>query len=242
MNKKILSFIVLLIPFLGFTQIQSGEVIYKVKEVESKEIPDSLKAKNPAAYGYFSDKNKKIKATLPYLDFKLDFNQKESTFQLLQSMETDFNNNLEITTTQIRGDGIYYTDISKNLQLHQFNLLRNLWLIESKLDTIEWKIHRDIKNIAGYQAQKATATVPLNHLKNGEVTAWFTNKIPFQFGPIGVSNLPGLILEYQIQDYVYYAHKIKLSDKEIKIVKPTKGEKVTEKQMMKKIKEDFFNQ
>lgn len=156
-------------------------------------------------------------------------------------METDINNNIETATRQIRATGVYYTDISKNLQLHQFDLLGDLWLIENKLDTIQWKVHKEIKDIAGYKTQKATATIPLNHIKKGEVTAWFTAEIPFQFGPIGVSNLPGLILEYQIQSYIYYADKIKLNKKEKKIKEPTKGERATEIEMVRKTKEKFFD-
>lgn len=238
--KTIIFLLAWLMPFFVQAQIQSGEIIYKVKNTQDDSTMDSLKVTNPSVYNYFSEKDRKIKTVLPYLDFKLTFNQQESTFSLVEKMETDLNNSIEAATRYVRAAGVYYTNIDEALQLRQFELLGDKWLIESKLDTIDWKIQKEIKTIHGYQARKATATIPLNHIVQGEVTAWFTPDIPFQFGPIGVGKLPGLILEYHINDVVFYTDKISLLKKPLKIQRPTKGERATKTEMMRKAKERFF--
>ena len=61
-------------------------------------------------------------------------------------------------------------------------------------DTVvfNWKLVNEFKTIGGYRCQKAT------YIGSGgdEVTAWFTEEIPFSMGPFPLSGLPGLIMEY----------------------------------------------
>jgi GLPGLI family protein len=61
-------------------------------------------------------------------------------------------------------------------------------------DTVvfNWKPVKEFKAIGGYRCQKAT------YIGSGgdEVTAWFTEEIPFSVGPSPLSGLPGLIMEY----------------------------------------------
>lgn len=62
---------------------------------------------------------------------------------------------------------------------------------------IEWRILKDsVKNILGHSCTKAWG---LN--KDKVVYIWFTNDIPFPYGPGFGYPFPGLVLEY---DYLYY--------------------------------------
>lgn len=72
-----------------------------------------------------------------------------------------------------------------------FNSLGGINYYEYKTHkTISWVLCNDIKKIGIYSVQKATA-------KYGgrDWVAWFTNEIPFSYGPYVFNGLPGLILE-----------------------------------------------
>ena len=101
---------------------------------------------------------------------------------------------------------------------------------------MKWEIQKETKKIGEFECFKATTEIIVNtkgrkHL----ITAWFTTKLPISFGPLGYDGLPGLILELEVYKKIYYAKKIMLNPKEeIKIEKPTKGIKVTEKEYQEK--------
>ena len=83
-----------------------------------------------------------------------------------------------------------FTFLKLNVILHE-----NVWtkpynLIESELGLFNWKMHTDTMRIAGY----------LCHVAVDEgLVAWYTNEIPFSFGPMMYNGLPGLIL--MIEDH-----------------------------------------
>ena len=58
------------------------------------------------------------------------------------------------------------------------------------LDLLDWEIHPESKDIAGYRAQKATTS-----FAGRNYVAWFTSEIPLPDGPYKFNGLPGLILE-----------------------------------------------
>ena len=66
----------------------------------------------------------------------------------------------------------------------------DVWLSDTA--AYKWKPVNEFKMISGYRCQKAT------YISTGgdEVTAWFTEEIPFSVGPLPLSGLPGLIMEY----------------------------------------------
>ena len=66
----------------------------------------------------------------------------------------------------------------------------DVWLSDTAV--YKWKPVNEFKTISGYRCQKAT------FISSGgdEVTAWFTEEIPFSVGPLPLSGLPGLIMEY----------------------------------------------
>lgn len=243
MNKLLFLLTFLLFPFLSFSQIQSGEIIYKVKEVHHTKDYGEVNKDNVQVHGLLKEHYRKMSLGLPFLQFKLQFNSNEATYESIETMDIDFNNNLEIALLASRGNGKYYVNKEQNIQLHQLKENDKDWLIKAVLDTIDWSIQNEIKEIEGFKVQKATATIPLNHVKLGEVTAWFAPDIPFPFGPIGIYGLPGLILEYEINGIAHYATEIKFYDQDLKIKRPTKGEEITEKEyiryLMKSLKEYF---
>lgn len=230
MNNKLIYFIIFLFSIGVQSQTQSGEIIYKVKPSENNNNHlDSLKSKNPQGYQLLKERQEKKTRLMPFLAFQMDFNTEASRFTREESMENDNKMNLKGASAAVRGTGVYYTNVKKGLRLRQMEDLGE-WLIEKSLDSLNWDIKNETKEIKGYTCKKATATVNLNDIKKGEITAWFAPDLPFQFGPVGYGGLSGLILGLEVQHYYFYADKIKLSDKSIEIKQPAKGKRVTQEE------------
>lgn len=58
------------------------------------------------------------------------------------------------------------------------------------LNTVDWKIQPENKEISGYPAQKATGS-----FAGRDYVAWFAPQLPFSDGPYKFNGLPGLIIE-----------------------------------------------
>lgn len=78
-------------------------------------------------------------------------------------------------------------------------------------DTIaqNWTLHKEKRTIGNYDCSKATT-----EFRGREYIAWFTTKIPVDYGPRKFSGLPGLVLEIYDTKGVYkaYASEIKIND------------------------------
>jgi GLPGLI family protein len=87
------------------------------------------------------------------------------------------------------------------------------------------------KKIGGYSCMKA-------ELKDTSrtVVAWFTPQIPVSIGPGGFGQLPGMILEVDIDEGQQVITATVVEMKKLnadKIVKPTKGKEVTREEFEK---------
>lgn len=133
---------------------------------------------------YFKNLNKYVSDSLKY---ERKLNDKSSYNDYLRYF-TPFDENIGITLGKI-----YVTvPISgKNYKYEESN-------------DMNWKLENEYKKIGKYKCQKATAK------KYGRTwTAYFTNEIPFPYGPYKFSKLPGLILEVfdDKKDYVFTLYK-----------------------------------
>lgn len=176
------------------------------------------------------------------LSFSLLINNDKSKFFCNQNLINDSNGYSEKHIFPFIGYiGKVYTSSNYILKQHQI-ISENFYTKDSLKDN--WQITSQTKKIDGYLCYMAKNTYVV---KNGEkqfnhkVIAWFCPDLPFAFGPNGYGNLPGLILELQVRNYLYGATKIDINSslsfneeddlKNIKII--------TEEELNKKL--DEFN-
>ncbi|MFY7957736.1 MAG: GLPGLI family protein [Flavobacterium macrobrachii] len=135
-------------------------------------------------------------------------------------------------------DGTIYT--INNMQYIQCLLLGNDVFVK-KETTKNWKITDETKMIDGYKCYKATnvfVVITPKKVFNHPVVAWFCPDLPFNHGPNGYGNLPGLILELQQFYSVYGVKKITLDSNisfstneiaKIKLISETERDEILEK-------------
>ncbi len=84
----------------------------------------------------------------------------------------------------------FYMDLkSKQLLSNEFILAR-LYPVKDTLIRPNWKITTSRKKIGEFECQRAETTY-----RNRQYVAWFTPKIPVEWGPWKLWGLPGLIIE-----------------------------------------------
>ena len=227
MIKKIIFCTLLLLNLNVFSQkqISSGEINYEVTlEIDE----DKLKALNKKSNISEQD-SKMVISKLKNQDkihFKLLFNKNESIFKEDKKLEVDDKKNDLIKI--ITGKGIFYTDKNSKKIVNQKESFGELFLID--VPKVKWTLTQERKKIGNYVCYKATTEKESENRKGKFITkimAWYAPELPINYGPKDYFGLPGLILELRKGDLLFKASKINLSNKDIKIKKPTKGKKVT---------------
>ena len=125
-------------------------------------------------------------------------------------------------------DNKTFTDLKGGEQIEQKEFMSRMFLIKSELKHGHWKITGKQKMVLDYPCQQAITTE-----EDREVVAWFAPAIAVAVGPGSFGNLPGLVLEVNIENnqHVIIATSVDLRevDKDI-LKKPTKGKEVTEEE------------
>lgn len=229
MQKLIIFSIILLSTQVISAQIKSGEITYKVEAPKQfNDFIDSTitKENSKEVNNFLKQKYDQLKKTTPYLRFKLVFNPEASLFKAQKSMDSDNGTKINRTIGYTGGTGLFYINTPKERSIHQKKDFGKVWRVQRQTDTLNWRLKNEYKTIQGYKCQKATARYYIDLNTNFEIIAWFTPELPFQFGPDGISGLPGAILGLNYNGFYFYADHIKLSKKEKKIEKPSRGQLV----------------
>lgn len=154
----------------------------------------------------------------------LTYANNESSFQILPSnkkQEISFmGQTMDLSAmTEEQSKNVTYKNhrtkqiISKTLFLGKEFLVTDTIAVE-QFNIVE----NEVKEILGFECKKAISP-------DGKKIVWFTEHIPVADGPIN-TNLPGLILEAHLDQYIYTA--INIDDNiEQAIVIPTGGKKMT---------------
>jgi len=223
-------------------QSKVTEVVYKKKSV--LQLDENLKTvSNATSDSYYLVKSASKKMEI--IEYRLIFDDTESNFEMNPSLDTD-NQQGKIAKLLAESLGIdngrYYVNRESAKVIHQKEFSSDLFLIESSIDDYNWKLSNDSKKIGKYDCYKATMvtfTETVRGTKEIAVIAWYTTDIPLPYGPANFVNLPGLILELELNNVIVYAETIN-TNKKAEITAPKRGIKITEEEYIK-LEKDGFN-
>ena len=227
--KKILTMLLFSVPVIAIAQNNQGEIHY----VEKRKLNitfDSAEASH-------------MKAMIPQEDITqtiLLFAPEASFYQQDQASKSDHtidqdDNGGHIMIKMQKPDNKYYRDLKNNKFIQQREFMTRKFLINSDIGKSGWKLTGNQKKILDYPCMEATRTDD-----DRKITAWFTSAIPVSTGPSQYGNLPGLILETDINDgeLIITATDVTLKNIDPKLLtKPTEGKKVSEDEFKKIVAE-----
>lgn len=132
-------------------------------------------------------------------------------------------------------DNKVYINFKNNQKIEQREFMTRTFLIKGEPAKDNWKLTGNQKMILDYPCQEASQI-----LENDTILAWFTPAIPVSAGPGNYVNLPGLVLEVDInhgkRKIIAQNIERKAIDKKL-IVKPKKGKKVSREEFLKIVEE-----
>lgn len=227
MNLKNSLLIIFILNFSSLFAQDLWKIEYEVYDKiffddADKQIQDDLKQNNarPKFYAFLFDTNQSFFSEIE----RINNNQNNSSISM--SMSTIDNN-------------IYIDYQSKEFKI-EGNYANKKFLVKDNLPQYNWIIQREKKEISGIKVTKAT----LNY-ENTDIEAWFASDIQPKGGPVYFNGLPGLILELKSYtklegeryETTFTLIKIDKASQNEKIVVPSKGTVMTEKEKMEFIKE-----
>lgn len=136
-----------------------------------------------------------------------------------------------------RPEATFYRNFATHRKVDYREFFGKNYLIEDTLAGSNWKLGSETKQILGYNCLKATTT---DTVRKREITAWFTDALSLSSGPSQFGQLPGLILEIDINNGEIVMSAQKVDFKKLKkgeIEAPKKGEKITEAEFQKHMAE-----
>jgi len=127
----------------------------------------------------------------------------------------------------VSGQNKVFTDLKNGQVTDQRDFMNRVFLVEKEMPASDWKVTGNQKTILGYPCMEAvrldTAGI--------KTIAWFAPSISIKGGPAGFCNLPGMILEVDIDGgrRTYTAKSLEpVPMTDLKKQKPKDGKKVTE--------------
>ncbi len=194
--------------------------------------------------------------------YLLTFNKEVSIYKEEESLAPPQPSGMSIMISTSGGSDVLYKNIKENRYTNQNESYSKLFLIQDKLEDLNWELASETKNIGDYTCYKATFKREVEVRESGisvngdkdldeetkpkmeeiTITAWYTPQIPVNNGPGNYHGLPGLILEVTDGTQTLMCSKVVLNpEKSIEIKEPKKGQEVTQKKydaiMEKKMKE-----
>ncbi|KAF2515457.1 GLPGLI family protein [Flavobacterium salilacus subsp. salilacus] len=174
------------------------------------------------------------------LKFELLFNKDKSIFIMDETAKLD-TRSYDAIKSFIGYYGSYYQE-KMNLYKLIKKMLPEDYLVKTDIIT-NWDITKTSKVIKGYKCFKATTPHIVDGKQTGPpIVAWYCPELPYNFGPNGISGLPGLILEVQKSNqYLLTVSDIKIGTVETqKVKKPIAFKEVSETEFNKQFDEHYM--
>lgn len=194
----------LLFALIGSAQdYTSGYATYGV-EMGALQI-DTSKVENNQVKSVIIQQHKKKKRLLneDIEFFKLTFDSNYSRFETIERLSKDNDPDWKYV---LNSDVYVYDFMNGNFQIQKSINGKNYILTKS--NDLNWKITEETKRIRGYHTRKAVVEVERENGIVVKIVAWFTSDLPINLGPLHYNGLPGLIIELQELDKIYYLKNI----------------------------------
>jgi GLPGLI family protein len=230
--KTLIKIIIILITSVSLNaQTTTAIITYKKAKIKKTFTDDKKEKLGKDKLKRFAAVEEETDKAANNLSFSLSYSNNHATFKVNDFMETPNNSYIKLALLPY-GNGEYYNSPTERIKL--MDSFGELFMIYYPKNEPEWTLQKETKKIGKYTAYKAIIKEKVKSEKGFiyyNITAWYTPEINIQYGPIGYSGLPGLILELQKNNIIYYTTNIELNPKKIvKINKPTKGKKITEEE------------
>jgi GLPGLI family protein len=140
-------------------------------------------------------------------------------------------------------DDIVWLNFTESRKVEQKEFAAKQYLVTDSIRKLNWKLTGETKNVLGYTCQQAKTTRPgkrnMIAMENGvmnrkempdtsNIVVWFTPAIPVSAGPDLEGQLPGLILQIDVNgNTTYKAVEVSQKADVAAIKEPKKGKKVT---------------
>lgn len=236
--KKIITIAAAVFALAAQAQTKEGKVIYErtvqISNVRfGGNLPPEIQAQMPKSR---TDQ------------FELLFTQQHSLYQFLPNAADEGGGTFSSggMVIQMRGgsNDVTYIDFEKGTRTDQREIMEKNFVVADTITKLQWKMSEETKPILNFIAHKATATTvnqrPRMTMENGEmkremisdtvkVIAWYTTSVPVSAGPNYTGQLPGLILELDVNNGQTVTKAIEFSPKVAanKIKEPKDGKKLT---------------
>ena len=125
-------------------------------------------------------------------------------------------------------DSIYTSQIFLNTDIGG-PFFKHTCLVTGHLKPYNWQITSETKVINGMPCFKATYTEASFKFYSPQYVAWFTMDVPISVGPMMQTNLPGMVVQLISPSLIYNLDSFSYST-DADLVKPTKGQPVTEEE------------
>lgn len=175
-------------------------------------------------------------------EYVLTFNKEEALFY--EDEKLDAMSGATDSWGKNFAPGKQYKNVKENMQIQSQEFYGKKFLVKDNLQSIEWQLGKETKQIGNYMCFKATASIPSNdlawydfswsRLRNNntsegenstdaneepeiamtEVEAWYSPQIPVGHGPLEYWGLPGLILEVSAGNTTMLCTKIVMNPEE----------------------------
>lgn len=233
--KKIFVVTAVLFSVFADAQMKEGRIIYE----RTTQMPVRFFAENPE----MANRIPKSRTD----QYELLFGNNQSLYQFLPTAANDDPGTFSGGGMVMRFGGtndVVYHNFQQATRLDQREIMEKEFLISDTIQKINWKLTDETRTVLNYTVKKATAqrinTATRTSMENGEmkreefqdtalVVAWFSTEIPVSVGPEFQGQLPGAILELEVDKgrVLYKALEISPKVSVAKIKAPGKGKKVT---------------
>ena len=229
----------LAISLTSLGQVKEGKIIYD----RTMQMPSRI----------FANLDPEVAAKIPKSrteQYELLFGNGQSLYQFLPTASNEesgatFGGGGMIIRMSGGGNDIIYHNFEKAQKVEQRELMDRNYVITDSIRAGEWKLTDETRKILNYTARKAIGKRISQRrqmsMENGEmktqiipdtavVVAWFTTEIPVPVGPEMQGQLPGAILELDINngEVVYKAIEFSPKVNVSKIKEPKDGKKMSQ--------------